>query len=75
MGMAMGGMFGGMAQQQFNQNPFQQQQMQQQSPQQTPQQTGNPVMEKLKQLKELADMNLITAEEFENKKKELLSQL
>ena len=49
--------------------------MQQQSPQQTPQQTGNPVMEKLKQLKELADMNLITAEEFENKKKELLSQL
>lgn len=75
MGMAMGGMFGGMAQQQFNQNPFQQQQMQQQSLQQTPQQTGNPVMEKLKQLKELADMNLITAEEFENKKKELLSQL
>ncbi len=87
MGMSMGGMFGNMAQQQGG---FAQQPMYQQPPQGYPQQGypqqqapqqqaapsgGNPVMEKLKQLKDMFDMGLISQAEFDAKKQELLSQM
>ena len=42
---------------------------------QNPVSAGNPVVEKLKQAKELLDMGLISQEDYEAKKKELLSQL
>ena len=60
MGMAAGGMFGNMAQQTFNQ------------PQQPT--NVNPV-EKIKQLKEMLDIGAITQEEFDAKKKEILSKM
>lgn len=63
MGIAAGGAFGNMAQQQFGQQGLQQQ----------PQ--ANPVMEKLKQLKELLDMGLISQEDYDAKKKEILLTL
>lgn len=66
MGMAAGNIFGGMGQQtmqgQTIANP-------------SPAPAGNPAMEKLKQLKELLDMGLISQEDFEAKKQEVLKQL
>ena len=63
LGMAAGGLFGNMGQQtmqgQTIQNPS----------------GGNPVMEKLKQLKEMLDMGLISQADFDAKKQELLSQM
>jgi len=60
MGLAAGGLFGNTAQQTFNQ----------------PQQPTNvsPV-EKIKQLKEMFDLGAITQEEFDAKKKEILSKM
>ncbi|HOZ95692.1 MAG TPA: SPFH domain-containing protein [Niabella sp.] len=60
MGLAAGGMFGNMVQQTFNQ-----------SRQPT---NANPV-ESIKQLKELFDIGAITQEEFDTKKKEILSKM
>lgn len=65
MGLSMGGVFGGMAQQTVAQNPMQNQ----------PSPATNPVMEKLKQLKEMFDMGLISQADFDEKKQELLSQM
>lgn len=65
MGLSMGGVFGGMAQQTVAQNPMQNQ----------PSPATNPVMEKLKQLKEMFDMGLISQADFDTKKQELLSQM
>lgn len=48
--------------------------MQQNQQQVTPQQTENP-MEKLKKLKEMFEMELITGEEFATKKKEILDSM
>ena len=62
MGLAAGGVFGGMAQQVFN--PSQNQQPQNVSP-----------VEKIKQLKEMLDIGAITQEEFDAKKKEILSKM
>ena len=62
---AMGGMMGGMMQNSFSPNPLQQQ----------PSPTTNPIMEKLKQLKDMFDMGLISQEDFDKKKQELLSQM
>lgn len=69
MGLAAGGVFGNMSQQVFNQPNQQQQQQQQQQPS-----ADNP-MEKLKQMKELLDMGIITQEDFDAKKKEILSKM
>lgn len=65
MGLSMGGVFGGMAQQTVAQNPMQNQ----------PSPATNPVMEKLKQLKEMFDMGLISQADFDAKKQELLTQM
>jgi membrane protease subunit (stomatin/prohibitin family) len=65
MGLNMGGMMGGMMQNTFSPNPLQQQ----------PSPTTNPIMEKLKQLKDMFDMGLISQEDFDKKKQELLSQM
>lgn len=62
MGLAAGGVFGNMAQQTFNQQPNQQNA------------NFNPV-EKIKQLKEMLDLGAITQEEFDVKKKEILSKM
>lgn len=64
MGMNMGAAFGGMVQQTFQQ-PLQQQT----SP------AVNPTMEKIKQLKEMLDMGLISQTDFEKKKQDILSQM
>lgn len=66
MGLAAGGVFGGMAQQVFNPSQYQQ------STQQTV--NDNPV-EKIKQLKEMLDLGAITQDEFDTKKKEILSKM
>mgnify|MGYP001766930680 CR=1 FL=1 len=65
MGIAAGGVFGNMAQQNFSQP-------QQQQPQQPS--TESPV-EKIKQLKEMLDFGAITQEEFDEKKKAILSKM
>ena len=65
MGLSMGGVFGGMAQQTVAQNPMQNQ---------TPP-TDNPIVAKLKQLKEMLDMGLISQADFDAKKQELLTQM
>lgn len=62
MGLGVAGVFGGMNQQVFN--PSQNQQSA----------NVNPV-EKIKQLKEMLDIGAITQEEFETKKKEILSKM
>lgn len=61
MGIAAGGVFGNMSQQTFNQQP--------QSDK------GNNPVEKIKQLKEMLDIGAITQEEFDAKKKEILSKM
>lgn len=66
MGLAAGGVFGGMAQQTFN--PSQNQQPAQSAA------NDNPV-EKIKQLKEMLDIGAITQEDFDAKKKEILSKM
>lgn len=62
MGLNAGGLFGSMSQQVFN--PSQNQQPQNVSP-----------VEKIKQLKEMLDIGAITQEEFDTKKKEILSKM
>ncbi len=62
MGLAAGGVFGGMAQQVFN-------------PSQNQQPTNVNPVEKIKQLKEMLDIGAITQEEFDAKKKEILSKM
>ena len=62
MGLAAGGVFGGMAQQVFN-------------PSQNQQPTNDNPVEKIKQLKEMLDIGAITQEEFDAKKKEILSKM
>lgn len=77
MGMGAGIAFGNMSQMMFGQ-PIQQPNQPAPAPGPSPTSAapaGNPVMEKLKQAKELLDMGLISQEEFDAKKKELLSQL
>ena len=69
VGMAAGSIFGNMGQQTLQGAP-----QPVQTPA-TPPSGGNPIMEKLKQAKQLLDMRLISQEDFEAKKKELLSQL
>lgn len=61
MGMAAGNMFGGMAQQTMQG--------------QVVANPSNPMMDKLKQLKELLDMGLISQADFDSKKNEILSQM
>ena len=61
MGIAAGGVFGNMSQQTFNQQP-------------QSDKSNNPV-EKIKQLKEMLDIGAITQEEFDEKKKEILSKM
>jgi membrane protease subunit (stomatin/prohibitin family) len=65
MGFNMGSIFGNMTQQSMGQNPMQNQT----SP------AENPIMGKLKQLKELLDMGLISQADFDQKKDEILKQL
>ena len=62
MGLAAGGVFGGMAQQVFN-------------PSHNQQPTNVSPVEKIKQLKEMLDIGAITQEEFDAKKKEILSKM
>lgn len=64
MGMAAGNMFGNMGMQTMQGQAIQ-----------NPQPAGNPVLEKLKQLKELLDLGLISQSDFDTKKSELLSQM
>lgn len=61
MGMAVGNMFGGMAQQSVQGQVIAN--------------PTNPLMDKLKQLKELLDMGLISQADFDTKKAEILSQM
>lgn len=65
MGLNMGAIFGNMTQQSMGQNPMQNQ----------PSPADNPIMGKLKQLKELLDMGLISQADFDQKKDEILKQL
>lgn len=64
LGMAAGGIFGGMGQQTMQGQTIH-----------NPTTGGNPIMEKLKQLKEMLDMGLISQADFDAKKSEILSQL
>ena len=64
LGMAAGGIFGGMGQQTMQGQTIQ-----------NPSTGGNPIMEKLKQLKEMLDMGLISQADFDAKKSEILSQM
>jgi len=66
MGIAAGGMFGNMAQQTFNPQHTQQA---------TPPSTNDNPVEKIKQLKEMFDLGVLTQEEFDTKKKEILSKM
>ena len=77
MGMAAaGGMFGMMnpMMNQMQQPQQQQQQQQQQQPAQQPAAAAGPV-EKIKQLKEMLDLGVLTQEEFDAKKAEILSSM
>ncbi len=64
LGIAAGGIFGGMGQQTMQGQTIQ-----------NPTTGGNPIMEKLKQLKEMLDMGLISQADFDAKKSEILSQM
>ncbi len=64
LGIAAGGIFGGMGQQTMQGQTIQ-----------NPSTGGNPIMEKLKQLKEMFDMGLISQADFDAKKSEILSQM
>ncbi len=64
LGMAAGGIFGGMGQQTMQGQTIL-----------NPSTGGNPIMEKLKQLKEMLDMGLISQADFDAKKSEILSQM
>lgn len=76
MGLGMGGSFGTMAQQQFSQIPFPQQSLNQQQPFKQEEQSDNSsALEKLKQLKDMLDMGLITPDEYTTKKQDILNQL
>lgn len=65
MGIGIGTAFGNMTQQAVGQNPLQ-------NPLES---ASNPIMGKLKQLKELLDMGLISRADFDQKKDEILKQL
>ena len=64
MGFAAGGVFGNMGQQTLQGQTIA-----------NPTMSGNPTMEKLKQLKEMLDLGLISQADFDSKKSELLSQM
>lgn len=64
LGMAAGGIFGGMGQQTMQGQTIH-----------NPTTGGNPIMEKLKQLKEMLDLGLISQADFDAKKSEILSQM
>lgn len=64
MGFASGGVFGNMAQQTMQGQTIA-----------NPTTAANPTMEKLKQLKEMLDMGLISQADFDAKKSEILSQM
>lgn len=64
MGFASGGVFGNMAQQTMQGQTIA-----------NPTTSANPTMEKLKQLKEMLDMGLISQADFEAKKSEILNQM
>lgn len=64
MGFASGGVFGNMAQQAMQGQTIA-----------NPTTSANPTMEKLKQLKEMLDMGLISQADFEAKKSEILNQM
>lgn len=64
MGFASGGVFGNMAQQTMQGQTIA-----------NPTTSANPTMEKLKQLKEMLDMGLISQADFDAKKGEILSQM
>lgn len=64
MGFASGGVFGNMAQQTMQGQTIA-----------NPTTVANPTMEKLKQLKEMLDMGLISQADFDAKKSEILSQM
>lgn len=64
LGMAAGGIFGGMGQQTMQGQTIQ-----------NPSTGGNPIMEKLTQLKEMLDMGIISQEDFDAKKSEILSRM
>ncbi len=66
MGLAAGGVFGNMSQETFNP---------QQSEQPISQNSNDNPVEKIKQLKEMLDLDVITQEEFDAKKKEILSKM
>jgi membrane protease subunit (stomatin/prohibitin family) len=82
MGMAAGGMFGNMSQQMFSpMNPVQQQPVTPQPSGQFQQRTAteeppkeDPVA-KIKQLKEMLDLGVISQAEFDAKKQEILSRM
>jgi membrane protease subunit (stomatin/prohibitin family) len=63
-GMAAGGVFGGMSQQTMQGKTIP-----------NPNTGGNPIVEKLKQLKEMLDMGLISQADFDAKKSEILSNM
>lgn len=73
MGM-MGGMMNGMTGMMQPQQPMQQQPVQQQPTQSAPA-AGQSVEEKLQKLKSLLDMGLISQQDFDTKKQEILSSL
>ena len=64
MGFASGGVFGNMAQQTMQGQTIA-----------NPTRSANPTMEKLKQLKEMLELGLISQADFEAKKGEILSQM
>lgn len=64
MGVTSGGIFGNMAQQTMQGQTIA-----------NPTTAANPAMEKLKQLKEMLDMGLISQADFDTKKSEILSQM
>ena len=82
-GIAAGGIYGQMAQQVFNpahtqqpnQPPSSDQNTQKSNPQTDPSTTKENPVEKIKQLKEMLDIGVITQEEFEAKKKDILSRM
>ncbi|MDL2241995.1 SPFH domain-containing protein, partial [Bacteroidales bacterium OttesenSCG-928-L03] len=74
MGVGMGAAFGGMSQQVFQQPQQQPQQAQAAPPPNEPAAKDNPV-EKLKQLKEMFDLGIITQDDYDKKKQDILNNM